>query len=213
MGFISGTTTVTVQAKLTDAGKKKLYDSIENNSSGFITKFAIGDSDANYAAIAAGTSTLAAGHVPEGSGFKPSLRSFALYGGVYRPGVPVVLINKEYGTDNGIDVQMSIGNNKTSSILFSLTTEWPKDELFTEAYSMEMQPAGNVGLTTLQKLFAIFGPLATGEFGIRFEGGASDQELENLIGTASTGNFTTIPLKLIGRTTNAQIMYNIQLTQ
>lgn len=213
MGFISATTSVTVEAKLTDAGKRKLYESIENNSSGFITKFAVGDSDANYAAIAAGTNTLGVGHVPEASGFKPGLRSFALYKGQYRPGIPVLLINGEYGSDNGVTRQLSIGSNERVLITFDPTTEWPKDEAFSEAYRVFVQNPGNLTEAALHRLFTAAGPTPAGQYAFQFNGGASDQELEILIGLAGGGNLTSVPIKLVGAITNAQIMFNIQLIQ
>ena len=45
MGFISSSSTVTVKAKLTAAGRKKLFDSLETLNEQFITKFSLGDSD------------------------------------------------------------------------------------------------------------------------------------------------------------------------
>lgn len=212
MGFISGTSTVTVQAKLTDAGKKKLYQSIETNSSGFVTKFAVGDSDANYAAIAAGTSTLAAGHVPEASAFKPSLRSFALYQGVYRPGVPVVLIDGEYGSDAGITRNMSIGGNVATNFAFRPTTQWPKDEEFSEYYKVTIQNPGNISQEMMNKFFTV-AHLTTGQWAFQFNGGLSISDIPILAGAYGTGNGTVVPIKVIGTTTNAYIMYNIQLVQ
>ena len=221
MGFIASSTTVTVQAKLTDAGKKKLYESIETDSSGFITKFAIGDSDANYAAIQASSGTLESGHVPEAGEFKPSIRSYALYEGIYRPGIPVILINDEYGSDAGISRQMSIGANETTSFTFKAATEWPKDEAFSETHRAYIQNPGNISEKTLSRLFTAT-PLTTdtdgtaaqtGEWIFQFNGGASDQELLMTIGLASAGNYTTIPIKVIGDITNATIMYNVQLIQ
>ena len=213
MAFISGTSTVTVSAKLTDMGKKKLYESIENNSSGFVTKFAIGDSDANYANIAAGGSSLAAGHVPEVGDFKPSIRSYALYQGVYRPGFPVVLVNDEYGTDDGITRSLSIGANEQVNFAYNLKSEWPKNEQFSEFYHVTMQNPGNITNEALYRLFTSVGPLTNGQYAFQFNGGASDQELETLIGTSGSGNSTVIPIKIVGKTTHAQIMYNIRLVQ
>jgi len=207
MGFISGTSSVTVQAKLTDAGKKKLYESIENNSSGFITKFAIGDSDANYGAIDAGTDTLASGHVPEASEFKPSLRSFALYQGQYRPGIPVILIGGEYGSDHGTSIKLSIGANQQQQIEIVPTTEWPKDEAFEELYKLEVQNPGNLSESQMDSLFIVQGNT------FQFNGNIRLSEVALLAGAYNTGNGTVVPLKVIGRTTNATIMYNIELVQ
>lgn len=211
MGFIESGSTVTVEAKLTDAGKKKLYESIETNSSGFISKFAIGDSDANYAAIVAGAGPLDSGHVPEASEFKPSIRSFALYSGQYRPGTPVILIDNQYGSDNGIIRQLSIGANETTNFLFDTKTEWPKDEAFDERYHATIQNPGNMDDRTLQRLFTV--AQTTRGWAFQFNGGASDQEMLILIGLSGQGNYTTIPVKVIGTTTHAHVMYNIQLVQ
>lgn len=211
MGFISGTSTVTVEAKLTDAGKKKLYESIETNSSGFITKFAVGDSDANYAAISAGAGALASGHVPEASEFRPTIRSFALYQGEYRPGIPVILVDNQYGSDNGITRELSIGANEVTNFLFEGSTEWPKNEAFVEQYMAYLQNPGNMTDKTLQRLFTV--AQTPRGWAFQFNGGASDQEMLMLIGASGAGNYTTIPVKVVGRTTHAQVMYNIQLVQ
>ena len=211
MGFISGTSTVTVEAKLTDAGKKKLYESIETNSSGFITKFAVGDSDANYAAVAAGSGSLEAGHVPEASEFKPSIRSFALYKGQYRPGIPVILVDNEYGSDNGIIRQLSIGGNVTTNFLMDIKTEWPKDEAFSEGYSLTIQNPGNLSDEQMRRYFTV--AQTTRGWAFQFNGGLNLQDLTIIMGAFNSGGYTTIPVKIVGRTTNASVMYNIQLVQ
>lgn len=212
MGFISSSSTITVQAKLTDAGKKKLYDSIENTNSGFITKFAIGDSDSNYSAIDAGGSRLLTGHVPEASAFKPSLRSYLLYKGEYRPGVPVILIDNQYGSNNGLIKQMSIGGNVQTNFAFKPTTEWPKDEVFTESYKVTIQNPGNISQALLDRYFTI-AHLTTGQWAFQFNGGLSLSDVSIITGAYASGNMTVIPLKVLGLTTNAYIMYNIQLVQ
>ena len=212
MGFISSSSTITVQAKLTDAGKKKLYESIENTNSGFITKFAIGDSDANYAAIDAGGATLRSGHVPEASAFKPSLRSYVLYKGEYRPGVPVILIDNAYGSNNGITRQMSIGGNAQTNFAFRPTTEWPKDEVFTENYKVTIQNPGNISQAQLNRFFTV-AMVPSGMWGFQFNGGLNLSDIAILAGAFGSGNGTVVPLKVLGLTTNAYIMYNIQLVQ
>lgn len=212
MGFIDSGTTVTVQAKLTDAGKKKLYESIESNSSGFITKFAIGDSDANYKAIDAGGDTLATGHVPEASGFKPTMRSFVLHQGTYRPAVPVVLVGGEYGSDNGITTSLSIGGNKQVQISLEPTTEWPKNEPFEETYKMEVQNPGNLSESQLNRFFTVVSSSIVGNV-FQFNGGLNISELAMLLGAygQNVGNETIVPVKVIGTITNATVMYNIRL--
>ena len=218
MGLISGSSTVTVQAKLTDAGKKKLYDSIEMGNSGFITKFAIGDSDANYASIDAGGSVLASGHVPEVSGFRPSIRSFALYKGQYRPGVPIILVDGQYGSDNGISRSLSIGGINSApdqriSILFDVTTEWPKDEQFVETYKIEIQNPGNLTSERLNRYFTAFYHQLAKQFAFSLNGPLNITDLHLLSGLYGSANGTVIPVKLTGKITNAQVTYNIMLTQ
>ena len=211
MGFITSATTVTVQAKLTDKGKKKLYESIESNSSGFITKFALGDSDADYNAIELGANTLESGHVPEVSDFKPSLRSYALYQGQYRPGIPLILVNDEYGTDNGITKQFSIGSNAPTNLSFTVKSEWPKSESFTETYKIEILSSGNLSTAGIMaKLFKLEAQ-TSGGYQFKFMGSASTEELRALIGVSGSGNNTVVPIRIIGRTTSAIITLKVQL--
>jgi len=211
MGFISSATTVSVEAKLTDAGKRKLYESIENNSSGFVSKFTIGDSDTNYAAVDAGAGPLDTGHVPEASDFKPEIRSFALYEGVYRPGIPVILVNDTYGSDNGVTASMSIGVNEQIQMPFTLKTEWPKNENFDEFYSVVISEPTSLAGLTFQSLFMVVSSPMTGNI-FQFNGGATAQELINLLGADHLGS-STIPIKIIGRTTHAQVVFNIEIIQ
>lgn len=211
MGFLASGSTISVEAKLTKAGKEKIFNSIENNQSGFITKFAIGDSDANYTAINAGTPTLASGHVPEVGDYKPSIRSFALYKGTYRPGVPVVLVDGEYSTDNGLIKDVSIGSNQLVKLFFDIGTEWPKNSDFTETYIIKGQNPGNMTESTFSRLFTI-GRYSTGEYTFQFNGGATNQELETLLGVSKEGS-TTIRIRIQGTQTNAVSFYNIRLVQ
>jgi len=218
MGFISGTSTVTVQAKLTDAGKKKMYESMQNGNSGFVEKFAIGDSDTNYVAIDAGGSVLQSGHVPEATGFRPTFRSFALYKGMYHPGTPVILIDKDYGGDNGIFRKLSIGginsaSNKQIYILFDVTTEWPKDEPFIETYKFEVQNPGNMTDDVLSKMFTTFYHGSAQKTAFMVTGPLSIDQLSLIYGESGSGNGTTVPVKITGLVSNAQITYNIMLVQ
>jgi len=212
MGFIDSASTVTVTAKLTDAGKKKLYESIESDSSGFITKFAVGDSDSNYGAIDLGSGPLDTGHVPEVSDFKPSIRSHALYQGTFRPGIPVVLVNDEYGSDNGVTTSLSIGANEQVQLAFELKTEWPKNEAFSEIYKVDLQNPGNISESQLNSLFTVVSNVMVGSV-FQFNGNATAEELLLLIGADGSGNSTTIPIRIIGKTTNAKIIFNIELVQ
>lgn len=213
MGFISSSSTVTVQAKLTDAGKKKLYNSIEKGASGFVTKFALGDSDADYVAIDAGTPHLAAGYVPEVSSFKPSMRSFAMYKGVRNPESPMILINGEYGMNTGIYRDLSIASNTQATINFNITTEWPKDTIYSENYTVEIQNTGNLTPETLDRFFTV-ARFTNGSWGFAFDGGLSNQDLVLLIGSfTNSGNGTIIPLKITGKISGAVGIYNIRLTR
>lgn len=213
MGFIQSASTVTVSAKLTAEGKKKLFESIESNSSGFITKFALGDSDANYAAITAGAGTLESGHVPEASDFRPEIRSFALSSGQYRPGIPVLLINGEYGTDDGVHTSISIGANEAVQVRFEVTTEWPKNEAWVEGYKIEVLNPGNLSGDLFDRLFTVVNTSVTGSV-FQYNGGiANIEELSQLIGAYGSGGHTTVPVKVTGQKTNAHVIYNIELVQ
>jgi len=207
MGLINSASTVTVQAFLTDAGKKKLYNSIENNSSGFITKFALGDSDTNYAAIALGSSALASGHVPEACEFKPKLRSSALYQGQYRPGIPALLINEDYGPE--LWTTISIGANLPINLIFNITTEWPKNSTFVEDYKLVLENPGNMTDAAFSSLFTI-SRQTNGAYSFNFTGNASLDVLQTLIGENQDGE-TTIQVKVIGKTTNQSLYYNIEV--
>ena len=212
MGFLTTGTTVEVTATLTDAGKKKIYESIEHDSSGFVTKFAIGDSDNDYAATAGGA--VRCYRIPEPSDFKPNIRSFALYTGQYRPGIPVLLINDEYGTDNGVTTLLSIGANVQTQFLYNITTEWPKNEAFSDEYTVILQNPGNLSLVALMAQYISLGyNVAEQRWIFQFSGGASIEQLRMLIGEPGSGNSTTIPVKIIGKTTNAKIMLNIELVE
>lgn len=210
MGFIASASTVTVEAKLTDDGRKKLYKSIEGDSNGFITKFTMGDSDSNYAAIVAGTPTLESGHVPETSDFKPNIRSFILYSGKYRPGIPVILINDNYAPDNGLSNSISIGANTVTRLDFGLKTEWPKNSLFMEDYKIILQNPGNMSEVAFSSIFTIT-KNADGNYSFVFNG-ASQSDLDVLIGESKIGE-TTIPIKIIGKSTNQITLYNIEVKQ
>jgi hypothetical protein len=212
MGFISGTSTVTVQAKLTDAGKKKLYDSIENRNQGFITQFSIGDSDANYSAIDAGTGHLLAGHVPEVGGFLPSMRSFVLHSGQYKPGIPIITIDGEYGSNNGISKTLIIGTltntSETVSTTSTISTEWPKNEKFSEGYMFEIPNVSNF-VTAFGRYFSV--QLVSNQLTFTAQGPIGLSDLGVIAGIIGSTNSTGVPVKIIGTTTNASVIYNIKL--
>lgn len=217
MGFIASSSTVSVYAKLTDAGKKKLYDSIERGSSGFVTKFGLGDSDTDYVAIDAGTPTLSSGYVPEVSNFKPAIRSFAMYTGIRNPSIPMILINGDYGTNTGIYRDLSIASNQSSTISFTVSTEWPKDTTYSENYSVEIQNTGNLTQEKLNQFFTLAQPaqrLPRTTWAFAFNGGLSTEDLVTLIGAFTNGNNGTIvPIKITGKVSGAIGIYNIRLTR
>lgn len=210
MGFITSATTVNVTAVLTNAGKEKLYNSIEGGSNArFITQFALGDSDSNYAAIDAGTPKLASGHVPEASEFVPAPRSFALYQGRYRPGFPVLLVNGAPGPE--VFTTMSIGNNEPTSMQFRLTSEWPKNTSIEEGYMAVVQYPTTLPATSFRNLFTMTNN-GSGLYTFAFNGNATEHDLLTLIGKYRMGS-TTIPIKAGGFYTQQLVTYYIEVTQ
>jgi len=210
MGLIPSATTVTVQAKLTDKGREVLFNSIEDNNAGFITKFGIGDSDANYKSIGAGSGTLESGHVPEVSDFAPIIRSFALYDGMFRPGVPVLLIGEDYGPE--IVMDMSVGSNDEKvRLAFVIKTEWPKNTVYDEGHIAKIQNPGNLSDAAFKKLFTI-ASLTTGQHILQFNGGATEDELDILLGTNRTGS-TTIIINLEGAITGQNAIMYVEVKQ
>jgi hypothetical protein len=171
MGLMSGTSgSVTVVANLTNRGKELLHNSIRPSSSllslaaglqalknPLITKFAFGDSDANYKAIAAGY-TLTANYVPESSAFRPAIRGFCLASGAYRPGTPVIYVNND-NSSTIISVPWNIAALSPSQAdckkEFTLKTEWPAGELFSDSYSAELVPPSSFVTEAFYKLFTV----------------------------------------------------------
>ena len=153
MGFISSASTVTVQARLTKAGKKKLYDSIESQSGQFITRFSLGDSDANYVAIDNGSGALSSGHVPEAGDYIPKPRSSVLYNGSFRPGSPMVFHNGSPGPET--DATISINGSNQSVWTYAITTQWPKGEDFAEEYWTELKNPLNINEDRFRSAFTI----------------------------------------------------------
>lgn len=209
MGFISGTTTVSVQAHLTDIGKEKLYQSIQGDiQGGFITEFALGDSDCNYKTVDL-YGTLESGNVPEASDYNPMLRSKALYTGDYIPGVPVLSVNEEYGFE--VWQTMSIGANEQIYTLLNMKTEWPKNTIISEGYITSIVNPGNITDEALARLFFVT-LLPNGQYAFQFNGSASDVELDVLLGPDRLSS-TTIPIRFTGRKSNKSIMVMIELEQ
>jgi hypothetical protein len=180
MGFITSGDTITVQAKLTTAGRRKLYQSIEGQSGTFITKFGLGDSDANYVAIEAGAGPLVSGHVPIAGDFQSRPRSHALYRGVYRPGVPVVYFNDSPGPE--VHGFISIGGGSPSISTFNLKTEWPKGEIFNEGYWHELRNPTSIEDSRFEEIFTT---RITGDnvLELKFHGGLSLVEISQLVGS------------------------------
>jgi len=186
MGLIpqSGTT-IELQAVLTDYGKAKLYQSIEGGTTtNLIDSFALGDSDANYAAIAAGTDILAAGHVPADTGFKAKARSYLLYNGLYRPGKPIVLKD---GDDDEIIRDFKIGGNAPKTITFQITTEWPVGENFSEGYWMELYGGNQFSTERWREIFAarIIPNSAGAQLEVTFTGDLNISDVGRLSGMAN----------------------------
>ena len=211
MGLTSSGSTVNVQAFLTDKGKQKIYNAIETGSaSGFITKFGVGDSDANYKSIDSGYGNLASGHVPEGSDYDPAMRSYVLYKGAYRPGVPVILIGEDYGPE--ITLDMSIGaNNERTFITFNVGTEWPKNSVFEEGHKVAAVRPSWMSESMFKRLFTV-APLPNGEHAIQFNGDATEDELDSLLGTNRTGS-STIQLNVTGTLTNQTAIIYVEVRQ
>jgi len=211
MGFITGTSgTITVQAHLTNAGKKKLFNSIEGgDSSPFITKFALGDSDANYAAIDNGASTLQAGHVPESGDYNVRPRSFALYSGLYRPGVPVILHNGDPASPESF-ADISIGGNEPAQLTFSIKTEWPKDESFDEDYWIRLVGPSSIDETRFAELFSatIQGKTAT----LIYNGGASLTEIGKLTGSNEFVGESDFRIEITGKQSRRWSAINVRVT-
>ena len=211
MGFISGTSgTITVQAHLTNAGKKKLFNSIEGgDSSPFITRFALGDSDANYVAIDNGSGTLAAGHVPEAGDFNVRPRSFVLYDGEYRPGVPVILHNGELANPETV-AEMSIGANDPVTLTFTIKTEWPKDASFTEDYEANLIGPSSIDKTRFNEIFSheIQGNTAK----ITYNGGINLTEIAKLTGSDEFEGESDMMLEVIGKQSRRWSSINVRIT-
>jgi hypothetical protein len=211
MGLLSGTSTVTVNAFLTNAGKRKIFNAIQDgDASGFITKFCLGDSDSNYASIEAGNGVLGSGHVPEASDYMPSLRSYALFSGQYRPGKPVILIGEDYGPE--INLDMSVGsNNEKIFINFAVNTEWPKNSSFKESTKLVSTKPSWMSQAVFDRLFTL-APLPNGTWAFQFNGGATEDELDALLGVSRTGS-STITLNAIGSITNQTAVIYVEIRQ
>lgn len=214
MGFVSSSSTVTVQANLTAKGKKKLFDSLLSDNDQFITKFAYGDSDANYEAIDGGFGTLSAGHVPESSSYVPNLRSIVLAEGMYKPGTALLLVDGRYGLEHSFS--MAVGANEASELSMKITTEWPKNTNLVEAYTMELQlPDTLTDPDRFSNLFNI--ELKTDNtLVVSFLATATRGDLLALFGnpwSTQTNNSTTLSILLIGKTSHVKSVINIDIKE
>ena len=178
MGFIPSASTVTVQAKLTNAGKKKLYQSIENQGGRFITKFALGDSDSNYVAIEGGAGPVDAGHVPDAGDFLSQPRSFAIYQGLYPPGVPVIFHNGNPGPETVGTI--AIGANSPQGVSFDIRTEWPVEQLFEEEYNVSIVAPSTSSQERFESAFVY--NLTDGTLALRYVGGLSLADIARFVG-------------------------------
>ena len=169
----------------------------------------MGDSDGNYAAIGSGTPQLPSGFVPETGDFFPSLRSYVLYQGKYRPGFPTLLANEEYGPE--VFAQMSIGSNQPTSLSFKITSEWPKNTPVEETYFTWMMRPGQIDDDVFRDLFTLERG-GNGEYTLRFTGNAAEHDLLSLIGKYRMGS-TTIPFRIVGFETHQTLMYYVEVTQ
>ena len=198
MGFIDSGSTITVQAKLTNAGKRKLYQSIEGTSNTFINRFALGDSDANYVAIEEGAGPLVSGNVPEAGNFQSRPRSLALYRGIYRPGIPVVYFNDNPGPEvHGI---VSIEGNSPSVSRFNIKTEWPKGEVFDEGYWHELRNPTSIEDERFEEIFST--RIVEGNvLELTFHGNLNLLELNQLVGSNVHGE-SDFHVNVSGKQTN-----------
>ena len=205
MGFISSATTVNVEATLTFAGKKRLYQMIEGDGE-FITKFTLGDSDSNYQAIPT-TGPLDTGFVPEGGDHRPFHRSYVLYQGTYRPGVPVIFIDNEPAPTFK---QFSIGGNATGNFIeFNVTTEWPTNDPYVEEYGALLKNPTQLSNDAFNRAFTI-AKTGTAQFKLTFTGNLTLPELAQLIGESNDSK-TDIIIEIKGSETRRKAFLNVEL--
>lgn len=214
MGFIGSSTTVTVQAKLTAAGRKKLFDSLETVNEPFITKFALGDSDAYYPSIEAGDGILPSGKVPEPGEYKPKIRSYLLAEGQYKPAVAHIVVDGRYGGAEGHFETFPIGNNKPREQVYKIETEWPKKQRYEEEYVINFDLAG-----TTPGIIGDFSRYFTANFGsdsitLSFLGNVPLDILQNIIGEdTETNNGWTIQFRIEGQESSVVTVLNVDFVQ
>lgn len=215
MAFVASSSTVTVSAHLTAAGRKKLFDSLETVNEPFITKFALGDSDCNYDAIDDGYGVLATGFVPQPGEWKPRVRSFVLQSGMYKPAVAHIVVDGRYGGAEGHYRTFPIGANTGQQQKYKFETEWPKGARYEEEYDFSFKLAGASGgiesLILFQDYFDVTfianeqqsaGDNRTdvGELWLTFRGGMDLATLHEIIGADDeTNNGWTIQVRVEGQ--------------
>lgn len=209
MGFISSATTVNVEATLTFAGKKRLYQLIEGDAN-FITRFGLGDSDTNYKVVPV-AGALSSGYIPETGDFKPRMRSKVLWQGTFRPGKPVIFFDGEPGP---VEREFSIGNNAQGRFIeFSMTTQWPTGEDYSETYYVEMQNPTSLSDDAFNRAFSLNGVGGGTDYTsykLTFVGELSINELAQLVGEAGDAS-TDIVINVTGKKSNKTVAMNIRL--
>lgn len=229
MGFIASSSTVSVQAFLTAAGRKKLFDSLETVNEQFITKFALGDSDCNYAAINAGFGALLAGSVPQAGEWKPRIRSFLLQSGAYKPSVAQIVIDGRYAGSEGHYRTFPIGSNVTQQQKYKIETEWPKGSKHLESYAVQFSIAGSSSSLQDAVLFSEYfdvqyiatdeqaatdSQLNVGEIWLTFKGGMDLSTLQNIIGPDNeTNNGWTLEIRIEGLESSVVTTLDIDFVQ
>ena len=216
MAFNSATTTISVTAFLTAAGRKKLFDSLETINEPFITKFGLGDSDANYGSIDAGFGTLLAGGVPESSELKPRIRSYALAEGSYKPAVPHIIVDGRYGGAEGHFFEFPIGDNQQTEQVYKIDTEWPKRDSFPEDYDITLHAAASSTFPAAQEIVsnAFTWDFQGKELKLIFLGNVDLATLQGIIGPDDeTNNGWTLNFRIEGRESASVTVVSIDLVQ
>jgi len=145
MSFVDSASTVTVQAFLTTNGRAKLLAGIQGDIDSFITKFALGDSDCNYAAIDAGYGALPSGFVPSPGEKLSRIRSYVLAAGQFRPGNPGILVDGKHASTEGHYVQFQASESAGREQRWKVETQWPRGAGYDEGYDAESSLVDTLG--------------------------------------------------------------------
>lgn len=212
MGFISSSSTVTVKAKLTAAGRKKLFDSLETLNEQFITKFSLGDSDTYYPSVESGNGILPSGKVPEPGEFQPKIRSYVLAEGKYRPAVAHLLVDGRYGGAEGHYKVFPIGQNKPREQVFKIETEWPKTHRYEEDYDITKDMSGLPSGVDIDKYFNV--EYQGDGIKLTFNGDVPPDILNQIIGSdGESNNGWTIQFRIEGQESAAVTVLNVDFIQ